>query len=165
MPMEPRQPPPPDDEALMSELRHAIGQVDPIPQAVQIAARAAIEWRTLDAELAALVHDSAVDEASLAVRGLAAGPRAVTFEVPELTIELEAEAVDETGSLCIVGQLVPPQEAEVIVRHGGELTVVRADGRGRFAARGVARGPLSLRCRLDAAPGTSRLVETGWLTL
>ncbi len=61
---------PPDDDALMVELRHVVGRVDPIPEAVRIAARAAIEWRTLDAELAALVHDSAVEHRQLRPRRL-----------------------------------------------------------------------------------------------
>jgi len=157
---------PSDDDALLAELRRVVGEVDPIPEPVQIAARAAIEWRTLDAELAALVHDSAVDAAdALLVRGAAVGPRVVTFAAPELTIEVQAEVVDDTGSLCLVGQLVPPQAADVTVRHGAELIAVRADERGRFAVRGVAPGPVSLRCRLDAAPGASRLVETAWLSV
>ena len=156
---------PSDDDALMAELRYVVGEVDPVPESVQIAARAAIEWRTLDAELAALVHDSAVDRGVLALRVVATGPRALTFETPDLTIEVETEVVDESGSLCLVGQLVPPQAADVTVRHGTELIAVRADERGRFAARGVAPGPVSLRCRLDAAPGVSRLVETAWLTV
>lgn len=163
--MQPGKPLPPDDDALMAELRHVVSQLDPIPEPVQIAARAAIEWRTLERELAALVHDSAVDTAALAVRGVDAGPRALTFEAPGLTIEVEAEVVAESGSLCLVGQLVPPQAADVAVRHGDELIAVRADERGRFAARGVAPGPVSLRCRLDAAPGAGRLVETAWLTV
>lgn len=158
---------PADDDALLAQLRRFAGRVDPIPVAVQIAARAAIEWRTLDAELAALAHDSAVDTAVLAgVRGVASGLRALTFEAPDLTIEIEAELAGEGGDLNLVGQLVPPQAADVTVRHGAEqLLAVRADKRGRFAARGVAPGPVSLRCRLDAAPGASRLVETGWLTV
>ena len=156
---------PSDDDALLAELRRVVGQVDPIPEPVQIAARAAIEWRTLDAELAALVHDSAVEADALLVRGTAIGPRVLTFAAPDLTIEVEAEVVDETGSLRLVGQLVPPQAADVTVRHGDELIAARADERGRFAVRGVAPGPVSLRCRLDAAPGASRLVETAWLSL
>lgn len=164
--MESSPPLPPDDDALLDELRHVVAQLDPIPEAVRIAARAALEWRTLDAELAALVHDSAVDKPLLAVRG-AAQPRALTFEAPDLTIEVEAdaEAAGDAGSLCLVGQLVPPQPAEIAVRHGEELTAVRADERGRFAAHGIAPGPVSLRCRLDGAPGAGRLVETGWLTV
>lgn len=156
---------PPDDDALVAELRHVVGQIDPVPEAVRIAARAAIEWRTLDAELAALVHDSATEQAALAVRGVGGGPRALTFEVADLTIEVEAGVADESGRLSLVGQLVPPQAADVAIRHGDELIAVRADERGRFAARGVAPGRLSLRCRLDAAPGAGRLVETAWLTV
>jgi hypothetical protein len=165
--MESSSPLPPDDDALLDELRHVVAQLDPIPEAVRTAARAALQWRTLDAELAALVHDSAVDKPLLAMRSTA-GPRALTFEAPDLTIEVEAAAetsTGEPGSLCLVGQLVPPQPAQIAVRHGEELTAVRADERGRFAAHGIAPGPVSLRCRLDGAPGTARLVETGWLTV
>jgi hypothetical protein len=162
--MESNPPLPPDDDALLDELRHVVAQLDPIPEPVRIAARAALEWRTLDAELAALVHDSAVDEPLLAVRG-AVGPRALTFETSDLTIEVEAEATGAAGGLRLVGQLVPPQPAEIAVRHGEDLTAVRADERGRFAAHGIAPGPVSLRCRLDGAPGAGRLVETGWLTV
>lgn len=156
---------PPDDDALIAELRHVVAQLDPVPEAVRIAARAAIEWRTLEAELAALVHDSAVDEPALAVRGGAAAPRTLTFEAGDLTIEVEAEPGDEEDGLRLAGQLVPPQAADVAVRHGDELIAVRADERGRFAARGVARGRVSLRCRLDGASGAGRLVETAWLTV
>ena len=157
--------PPPDDDDLMAELRHVVAQVDPVPEDVRIAARAAIEWRTLETELAALVHDSATDEPALAVRGTATGPRTLTFEAGDLAIEVEAEPDGGDGTLCLVGQLVPPQPADVTVRHGEELIAVRADARGRLAARGVAPGPVSLRCRLDGAPGAGRLVETAWLTI
>jgi hypothetical protein len=163
MHMEPRIPP--SDDALLARLGHIARRVDPIPAAVQIAAHAAIEWRTLDAELAALVHDSADEGALLALRGVAAGPRALTFETQDLTIEIEAELAGAGEGLSLVGQLVPPQPADVTIHHGEQLIAVRADARGRFAARGIAPGPLSLRCRLDAAPGAGRLVETGWLTI
>jgi hypothetical protein len=153
-----------DDETMLAELRRVLDAIDPIPQAVQIAARAAIEWRTIDAELAALVHDSLVDEPELAVRGTATAPRCLTFEAGELTIEVEAEPCDD-DTLRLVGQLVPPQPAHVAVRHGDELIATRADERGRFVAAGVAPGRLSLRCRLDAETGGGRLVETAWLTI
>jgi hypothetical protein len=163
--MEPGPSLPLDDDALLARLRRVAGHMEPVPLTALIAARAAIEWRGLDAELAALVHDSAVDAHVLAVRGVAAGPRALTFAVPDLTIEIETEVAGETGALSLAGQLVPPQAADVTIRHGEQMIAVRADERGRFAARGVAPGPLSLRCRLDAASGDSRLVETAWLTV
>ena len=163
--MEPGTAPFPDDHSLLARLRHTAGQVDPIPVAVEVAARAAIRWRALDPEPAALVYDSARGAAAPGVRPPATAPRALTFTAPGLSIELQAQIAGEAGGLRLVGRLVPPQAAEVMVRHGDRLITVRADGRGRFAVRGVAPGPLRLHCRLDTASGASRLVETAWLTL
>jgi hypothetical protein len=157
-------PPPtdPDDDALVADLRRLLAIVDPVPEPARIAARVAIEWRTLESELAALVHDSTVDEPVLAVRG-DAGPRSLTFEAPELTIEIETETehTDAGESLRLVGQLIPPQTAQIAVRNGGGLVVTSADDRGRFDASGLSPGELSLRCRLADA----RLVETASLTI
>jgi hypothetical protein len=152
-----------DDDILLDELRRVFAAIDPIPEPVQIAARAAIEWRTIDAELAALVSDSTVDEPVLAVRG-GSEPRMLTFETADLTIELEAEVTGD-DTLRLVGQLVPPQIAQIAVRHGDELIATRADERGRFVAGGVGPGPVSLRCRLDGETGEGRLVETAWLSI
>lgn len=151
-----------DDDALVAELGRLFATIDPIPERVQIAARVAIEWRTLDAELAALVHDSMVDEPALALRG-DGGPRALTFEAPELTIEIETEREQDGAgeTLRLVGQLVPPQAAQIAVRNGDDLVATNADERGRFSAPGLSAGTLCLRCRL----GDDRLVETDWLTI
>ena len=124
---------PADDDALLAQLRRVVHLVDPMPEAVQIAALTALEWHTLDAEPAALVHDSAVEEAALAARVL-------TFAAAGLTIEVEAEVTGQAGCLCLVGQLLPPQPADITIRHGDELAAVRADARGRFVAHGVAPG-------------------------
>lgn len=152
----------PDDEDLVVDLRRVLAQVDPIPEAVQLAARLAIEWRTLDAEMAALAHDSMLEDAALAVRG-DGGPRTLTFETPELTIEIETEAQSTAAgdSIRLVGQLIPAQAAQITVAHGDELQATSADERGRFSAAGLAHGRLSLRCHL----GDARLVETPWLTI
>jgi hypothetical protein len=154
---------PTDDDILLDELRRVLADIDPVPAPVRLAARAAIEWRTIDAELAALVSDSIVDEPALAMRGTAE-PRMLTFETPELTIELEAEPAGPNG-VRIVGQLVPPQPAQIAVRHGDDVIATRADERGRFVADGVGAGLVSLRCRLDDALGAGRLVETAWLSI
>lgn len=156
--------PPDDDDELVAELRRILAELDPVPEPVRIAARAALDWRTLDAELAALVHDSQVDEPLLAIRG-DAGPRALRFETAELEIELEAEPQSAERTLRITGQLVPPQTAQIAIDGGGELVLTRADARGRFAATGVAPGRLRLRCWLDGAPDGGRLVQTAWLVL
>lgn len=152
----------PGDDELLAALRRVLADVDPIPEHVQLAARWAIEWRTLDAELAALVHDSTVDEPALAVRG-DSGPRLLTFETADLTIEVEAESQSATDgdTVRIVGQLIPAQSAQIALHSGDELQVTSADERGRFVAAGLRRGSLTLRCRL----GGARLVETSSLTI
>jgi hypothetical protein len=146
-----------EDEAFLGELR-AEGPFDPVPDEMMAAARAAFVWRTLDAELAALTYDSSADDRELAgVRG-AATARLLTFEAPEMTVEVEATAAG-TGRR-LIGQLVPPQRGEVEVRHPGGSTTVQADELGRFWADGVAPGPVSLRCRGRAAGIT---VVTDWV--
>ncbi|MDX6720881.1 MAG: hypothetical protein QOJ63_3135 [Solirubrobacteraceae bacterium] len=151
-----------DDDTILDELRRVFAAIDPIPDPVRRAARAAIEWRTTGAELAGLVHDSIVDGPATAGRD-GTGSRVLTFEAPDLTIALEAQA-DADETLRLVGRLDPPQPAQIVVRHGSELIATRADERGRFVAA-VARGPLSVRVRLGDEPGAARLVETAWLTI
>ena len=153
-----------EDETLLAELRRVVAVIDPIPEAARIAARAALDWRTLDAELAALVHDSAVDEPELALRG-AGGPRTMTFTADDLEIEIAAEPQGEGDRLRLTGQLVPAQTAQIAVATAGGLVLTRADARGRFAALGIAPGRLRVRCWLDGAPGGGRLVETAWLEI
>ena len=157
-------PTPEEDDDLIGDLRRVTSELDPIPEHVLSAARAAIGWRTIDAELAELIADSAVDEPALLVRGAATQPRSLTFAAAGLTIELEAELA-AADDLRLSGQLVPPQPAEVTIRQGQALLALRADERGRFATRGIARGPLSLRCRLGDEPGERRFVETAWTTI
>jgi hypothetical protein len=155
------------DNDLLGDLRRVIAALDPIPESVLIAARAALDWRTLDAELAALIADPAVEEPALLVRG-SGRAHALAFEVAGLTIEIEIEIEaepDADGVLRLTGQLIPPQPAGVTVRHGEAFVTTRADERGRFIAHGVVPGPVSLRCRLDRGAGAARLVETEWMSI
>jgi hypothetical protein len=156
----------PDDDTLIAELSRVLATVDPVPARVAIAARAAIEWLTLDAELAALVHDSSVDAPALAVRG-DEQPRTLTFRAGDLEIELEVEAEPQRdgATLRLAGQLVPAQSAQIAIGTGGGLVLTRADERGRFTAVGVARGPVRLRCWLDGAPDGGRLAQTAWVDI
>lgn len=155
--------PPAHDAELLRGLRAVAQRMDPVPDQVIDGARAAYTWRTVDAELAELSYDSMLDEHRLAgVRGGAgAGARALSFEGPEFSVELEV-VVD--GPLRrLVGQLVPPDPADIEVRHAGGLSRVAADEVGRFAAAGVVPGPVSLRVLLAAAAAPP--VETAWVTL
>src|SRR5258705_49296 len=76
-----------------AELRAIFGHMDPVPQLLSDGARAAFTWRTVDAELAELMRDSAEaeEEAGSLVRG-GHGPRQLSFESPRLGIELEVTA-------------------------------------------------------------------------
>jgi hypothetical protein len=53
---------------LLEELRRIASFVEPVPPETVAAARAAFAWRTIDAELAALVHDSLVDTSAAGLR-------------------------------------------------------------------------------------------------
>jgi hypothetical protein len=151
-----------EDDALWQELRMVIQKGDPVPPEVLQAARESFTWRTIDAELAALTYDSAVDDpATSVVRGLE-GPRMLSFEASELSVELEVTAVGARRRL--VGQLVPPQPARVEVRNRAGRSLVQADELGRFRIEEVAAGPSSLRCHLTGPHGTVPVV-TDWITL
>lgn len=156
-----------DDDELMTELCRLATQLDPPPPHLYEAARAAFAWRRVDRELAVLAEltaDSAEDEPVLAGVRSHGTARLFTFDADHVSIELEVAGTPRVGGLRLVGQIVPPQPGDVIVRHaGGELTV-EADELGRFRADGVAAGPTSLRCRLGSGESAHEVV-TDWLTL
>ncbi len=152
----------PADDDLVGALARVLAEADPVPDDVRLAARRALESRTLDAELAAVVHDSIIGDSVVRVPA-GARARAVTFEAPALTIEIETEPQSAAAghAVRLVGRLIPPQRAEIAIRNGDALLVTRADDRGRFGATGLSPGQLSLRCRLS----DGALVETSWLTI
>jgi hypothetical protein len=150
-----------DDEPLVEELRRAASRFDPPPPAVLEAAKATFSWRTIDAELAELAFDSIIDQPATALRS-GEGPRLLTFTAPGLEVEVEVSRDGPRRRL--VGQVVPPQAAQIEVNHGDGVETVQADALGRFVAEGVSAGPVRLRCRLDAAPA-ARPVVTQWVTI
>jgi hypothetical protein len=147
---------------LEADLRRAAARFDPLPPALLDAAVGAFAWRTIDAELAELVFDSLTDhdEASL-VRGAQPG-RLLSFQSGDLAIEVE---VTGTGaSRRLTGQLMPPQQASVQIRHGPDVITVEADELGRFGAGSLHRGPIRLRC--DPVQGMARSpVVTDWVSI
>lgn len=143
---------------LEEELRVLIRQLDPVPAAVDQAARAALQWRSVDAELARLTYDSWVDERALTgVRGH--DGRQLTFESPGLTLDV---AVEEGTGQALIGQLSPPSAATVELRHRDGMLTVLADALGRFMVEHLPGGPISLRCR---PTGTSSSVDTEWVAI
>src|SRR2546423_120672 len=147
------------DDHLVSELRAVANAVDAVPEPVVAAARASLTWRTIDAELAELAYDSLLDDAALAGTraGGDTGPRLLTFEAADMSVEVEVTEVGARRKL--VGQLVPPAPATVEVRHPGGTSTVAADGLGRFSVDAVDAGPVSLRITVTGP------VTTAWVVL
>lgn len=149
------------DDELVDELRALFDATDPVPGHAVATAEASFTWRTIDAELAELVADSA--EAPLVgVRSHVspAGSRLLTFEGQGLLVEVEISPIGDSRRL--LGQLVPPRPAEIEVRWPGGSMVRSADEVGHFAAAAVPAGPVSLVCRFT---GTGGPVATSWVTI
>ena len=149
-----------DDETMMEELRGLVGRVDPVPELVDEAARAAFTWRTVDAELAELMRDSAEAEA-LALRGVGTGPRLLSFESPRVAIEAEVTVLGPRERR-LAGQIVPPLAATVVFEQGGVRLTAQADELGRFAFDRVGAGPARLRATL---PDGGMEIATPWTSL
>jgi hypothetical protein len=148
------------DAALWTLLRDELAD-DRVPSDVRTAARESLSWRDPDSALAVLVADSAVEDGDLLahVRG-APLARLLTFEVGELTVEVEV--APEHRERRLIGQLVPPAAARVAVDHAGGVSQVRADELGRFQVGGLGTGPARLRCVIDPA---GPAVRTDWFLL
>ena len=145
-----------DDDELLAQLAEAQAAAASVPRDFIEAGKAAYAWRTIDAELAELVYDSALEAQSGAgVRDEEAQLRSFTFTSSALTIEIEVT------DKALLGQLVPLQAGEVeVVSSAGSSQVEPIDEVGCFTIRPVPAGSFRLRCR--TATGLS--VSTGWLS-
>lgn len=155
---------PAPDELLLADLRAFFSEVDPVPPLVTETAKASLGWRRLDADLAELLSDSALEEEPFAVsRGAETPARAVTFSSAALTIDIEVHADDPART--ILGQLSPPTAATIEIQMLAEAAVsAETDRLGRFRVRLPGGGPIRLRVlRGDGRAGPA--VETSWITV
>jgi hypothetical protein len=147
-----------NEDDLLSQIRAAFHDMDPVPSHVLAAGRSAIAWREPGAGLAELVQDQG--SAGSGMRG--GGTRVLTFAGADLSVEVE---VTEAGrNVELVGRLVPATSAHVRVRHltrAHEEIATRADSAGRFALMSVPQGLVSL---VFALPDASAIV-TSWIRL
>ena len=143
-----------EDDRLLLELRALAIEDDPVPLEALAAARSAIAWRTMDAELAELTADTSVDVGLVGVRS-AETPVMLTFDSAGLTVEVEL--LEAGGRRRLMGQLVPPGPGTVEVRHRAGVATVAVDEVGRFSVDDVVAGPVSLRCSSGAG-----VVQTDW---
>lgn len=147
------------DHALLAQLGSAFEAVDPVPAEAIELARTSLAWRNPDAALAELVADSLMDTAQVRT-GSARGPRLLTFDAGSLSIEVEVAEDGERRRL--LGQLVPPARAEVVIRWQEGQTRAQTDEIGRFSASDIPAGQVSLSCTLE---GATEPVATSWVTI
>ena len=145
---------PQEEERLLSLLRRGLDQSDASPADVTEFAKAALSWRTIDADLAQLSYDSIDDSTS--VRGVAAS-RMLAFESGELMIDLEHEPL--SGHL--MGQLDPAGQMTIELHVLDTVLVTESDELGRFSFEGIQSGPFALVIRLEG----DDVVKTQWVIL
>jgi hypothetical protein len=160
-----------NDDELVDTLRRIAAEVDPVPEDVDAAARAAIRTRDLDRELAVLVADSAAGEdpdlewdrvaAFDQVRsGGTAARRLLSFAHGDVQVDVEVSGQGDRVDL--IGQFTGASTEECVLEfgHGGHLAL-EVDSLGRFLAAGVRRG--ALRARFRSAAGAA--MTTAWVTV
>lgn len=144
---------PENDDELAAELGRVLQQEDPMPASVVAAARGAMVWRSVDAELATLAADS-LEAATAGVRG--SGDRQLTFEAASLCVEIDV--VD--GGRHLVGQVVPARAGTIEVEGPLIQRSAALDRYGQFTLD-APLGPARFRVR---SQGDADVV-TDWVTL
>ncbi|MGI8459208.1 MAG: hypothetical protein ACR2LI_14005 [Propionibacteriaceae bacterium] len=141
--------------AFLAEVRAALADQDAVPRRVVEAGYAAFAWRSIDAELAELLYDSATQElATSGSRSDQATVRAMTFASEQANIELEVH--DD----AVLGQIVPALSGDVVVIVDGEPVLRRpVDEVGVFRLQPVPTGTFRLRFE-----GAGTTILTGPIT-
>jgi hypothetical protein len=151
------------EDEVLDLLRGALRERDTVPDDVVRAAKESWTWRTIDAELAALTYDSAIDDEALAgVRGVGT-VRSLAFGSGELLVEIELEPRgDEDEPSRLVGQISPAGPVAVSVERvdGRPSLELAVDDLGRFRAERVDPGVVRVRIERGGAP-----LVTDWFAL
>jgi hypothetical protein len=151
----------PADDELLARLAATLRGVHEPPADVAELARLSYGLRDLDAQLADLVADSAVDAAA-GVRASTTVPRLLTFAAEDAELELQVAPAGD--GWAILGQLVPPGSALVRAEPAAAAATAvttDADQLGRFALDLPAGGSWRLVC----TRGERTLVVTAWVLL
>lgn len=152
---DPPDPPDPPD-LLLERLRRIATDVDDPPELVLATARAALLTRQLDAELAELVMDSAVDELA-AVRDAGGDVRLLSFEASTVSMELQ---VSESGAARVLHGLVRGHSGEVVVESAAQTQLLTVDPHGWFSVE-LPQGTV----RLHLHDETGAAVTTSWVSI
>lgn len=146
------------DDPLFQRLRGVSEQADPVPEFVLEAARAAFLMRRIDAELAELVMDSAVDAGSVLVRGPGDHVRMLSFETQQVSVDIQVTTTDGLRALLVV---VDGASGAVTIETTDGTKEAVIDEHGRFSVDGIPAG--TVRLHLTAADGSA--VTTSWVSL
>ncbi len=147
------------DDPLFRRLRAVAEQADPVPDFVLEAGRAAFLMRRIDAELAELVMDSAVDAGSVLVRGPGDDQvRMLSFETDRVSIDIQVTTAAGARTLLVV---VEGASGEVTIETAAGTSTATIDAHGRFSVAGVPAG--TVRLHLTADDGSA--VTTSWVSL
>ena len=149
------------DDELLAALGQAVVERNGVSERRREAARAAYTWRSVDQELAELLHDSALD-AGAAVRSSVDGPRSISFGRSGLTLEIEVEGDSVLGEVVGEGAASDPTQPTTVtlLRPGGDERQVETDATGFFRLPCVGPGPT--RFIVERAGWT---LTTPWVTL
>jgi hypothetical protein len=147
-----------DDERLIAELGAAVAEESAVSDRRRAAARAAFTWRSVDAELAELLHDSALDPGA-AVRSGGDAPRTLTFARGAVTLEIEVDGDTLLGEV-LDGDPGPGPASVTLQRPDTAGRSTEADGSGFFRFDEVGPGPV----RFVLSRG-SWSITTPWATL
>ena len=149
----------PEDDALLARLRKVVTEADPVPPITYELARAAFAMRTLDDDLAVLVHDSAEPGQELVgVRGTDE-VRLLSYDAPMIGLELQVVARGSRRSLT--GQVIGPAADAVVIETASGEQVVHPDETGVFFVQDLQAG--RVRMRLRVSDGVT--VTTPWTAL
>jgi hypothetical protein len=152
------------EDDLLHGLRELFDRTDPPPPEVTEFARAAFGWRTIEADLAELLDDSALEAGlATATRSGTTEARRLSFRGAELAIEVEVGPAT-AGSRRVMGLLVPAPGAvtiEVQELEGRILATIEADELGRFRLE----LPAAKRIRFRVLRAGAQPVESSWVSL
>ena len=145
------------DDELLETLRAAVNGPGSVPSEVLAAANGAFAWRTIDAELAALVAESSAENDRLVgVRSAVPGERTLVFRAAETVLEIDVTA---SG---LVGQIDPARSGKVLLeRPDGTSSTADIDELGWFTVQPLASGMVRIRCSPNDAPS----FVTEWVRL
>ena len=154
-----------NDDDLVAHLRRIAAEVDPVPDRVVSAARAAFITRDIDGELAVLLADSAAEDGTVPLLEpvrTEARYRTRLLSFGGAGVQIDLEVGGHQDQLDVIGQLTGVDPGSCALQHGrtGSLPL-DVDSLGRFMYTGLAPGPIRVCCRSTA--GTA--ITTTWITV